>query len=129
MDSKVIRAGINSAVITLLSGTILGTFGGWSAVYNLAPNLFGIVILASVFSILLCYIFSYWFADFLPGTSLLKGALFGILVWIAFLILGGVSTFFKDAVYASNSGQILFLALINHLIWGAILSIFLESKG
>ena len=129
MDSKVIRAGINSAVIALLSGTILGTFGGWSAVYNLAPNLFGIVIMASVFSILLGYIFSYWFADFLPGTSVLKGALFGILVWIAFLILGGVSTFFKDAVYASNNGQILFLALINNLIWGATLSIFLGSKG
>lgn len=129
MDTKVIRAGINSAVIALLSGVALGTFGGWSALFDLAPNFFGIVIIASVLSVLLGFVYAYWFADFLPGTSLLKGALFGILVWIVLLILGGVSDFFKEAVYAGNNGQILFLALINHFVWGSSLSIFLENKS
>ena len=129
MDSKVIRAGINSAIVALLSGVVLGTFGGWGALFDLAPSFFGIVIMAAAFSIFLGYIYSYWFEDFLPGTALVKGALFGILIWLVLLILGGVSDFFKEAVYAGNNGQILFLALINHFVWGSSLSIFLASKG
>lgn len=129
MDSKIIRAGINSAILALLSGAALGTFGGWGAIFELSPTFFGVALIAVTFSTLLGYVYSYWFAEFFPGTSVIKGALFGILVWIVFLILGGVSTFFKDAVYAGNSGEILFFSLINHCVWGSSLSLFLDSKN
>ncbi len=129
LDTKIVRAGINSAVVALVVGTALGTYGGWSAIFNLTNNVFGVVTLAVVFSVALGYIYSYWFANFLPGTIIIKGALFGILLWITFLILGGLSGFFKDAVYADNSGKILFLSLVVHCVWGATLSNFVEAKN
>jgi hypothetical protein len=129
MDAKVIRSGINSAIIFLLVGTALGSFGGWSALVELSSNFFGVLIIAGVLSTLLGYIYSYWFDDFLPGTTLMKGVLFGTLVWISFLIVGGVTEFFKEAVYAGNNGQYVFLSLVSHVVWGGSLSLFANSKS
>lgn len=129
MDAKIIRSAIYSTTIFLLVGLVFGTFGGWSPIFELTSNIFGTVILALIFNIFLAYIYYYWFNSFLPGTAVVRGALFGSLVWIFFLVLGGLSSFFKEAVYPTSNSSVIFLSLILQIIWGSLLSIFLENKN
>lgn len=128
MDAKITRSGLFSAVILLLVGLAFNTFGGWTPVFQLPGNDIGAIILAITFSILLTYVYFHWFNNFLPGTGLVRGALFGCLVWTFFLVLGGLSSFFKTAVYPEAHTEVIFLNLVLNVIWGTSLSLFLESK-
>jgi hypothetical protein len=128
MDAKSLRAGIYAGIVGLLSGSVLGTFGGWSPVLNLPTNPIGVWVLALGLSVALAYIYAYWFASFLPGTAVLRGAIYGVLLWIVLLILGGLTSFFKEAVYPVNSGPVLFLSLVVNIFWGAALGYFAEQK-
>lgn len=128
MDPRLVRAGVGSGFILLLSGFALGTFGGWSVVLSLAPNDFGFWVVALVLSTVVAYIYGYWFNAFLPGTPVVRGVIFGVLVWILMLILGGVSDFFKEATYPDPSGPTVFLTLLLHTIWGAALGILHEVR-
>ena len=129
MDSKILRSGTLAAVALLLSGVFIGSYGGWEPMINLPGNILGAVVVALVVSIFLVFVFSSWFSNFLPGSILAKGVLFGVLVWAVFLILGGLLPFFKEAVYPNtNPGSALFVSLILSSIWGAIASLSLEMK-
>lgn len=129
MDTKITRSGIYAAVILLLVGLVFKTFGGWTPIYQLPGNIFGAAVLAVAFSVFLSYVYYYWFNNFLPGTPVIRGALFGCLVWIFFLVLGGVSNFFKDSVYPQTDSAPIFLSLVLNIIWGSFLATFLESKS
>lgn len=129
MDSKNLRVGFNSSIVALLAGAAIGTFGGWLPLVNQSENLLGKVLIGILFSVGLTYLYSQYLANFLPGTALLKGVLFGILVWIAFLIVGNLA-FFKEAVYpAADKERFLFLSLVVHLSWGAALGVFQAEKN
>lgn len=129
MDAKLIRSAIYSSLVFLLCGLGLRGYGGWNPIFELTGNIFGSFLIIVIFSIALGFIYSKWFANFLPGTTLIKGALFGILVWAIFLILGGVADFFKDSVYPRDEISLIFLALVLHSIWGSALTLFLDSKS
>ncbi len=129
MDTKITRSGIFAAVILLLVGLAFNTYGGWGPIFKLPDNTAGAVLLALTFSTLLSYIYFYWFNNFLPGTAVIRGALFGCLVWTFFLVLGGLSSFFKDAVYPQTNTSVIFLSLVLDVIWGSSLATFLESKS
>lgn len=129
MDAKITRAGLYSSVILLLVGLAFKTFGGWGPIFQLTGNNLGATILAVAFSILFAFIYHTWFNNFLPGSPMVRGALFGCLVWILFLVLGGLSSFFKEAVYPENNSTPIFLSLILNIIWGSSLATFLESKN
>lgn len=130
MDTKIIRAGIVSGTTLLLVGLLIGTYGGLDPVLKLTNNFLGASLLVLVLSILFTYIYAHWFANFLPGSILTKGFLFGGLVWTVFLILGGLFTFFKASVYPDiNPANNLFLSLVLFCIWGAFSSISLETKN
>ena len=130
MDSKILRAGTIAAATLLLAGAFIGSYGGWGPIINLSENVIGASIIALVTSIFLVFIFSTWFANFLPGSSLAKGVLFGALVWAVFLILGGLLPFFKDAVYPNTNPVInLFVTLLLYSVWGAVASLNLETKS
>jgi hypothetical protein len=128
MDPRTIRAGVGSGVVALLVGAALGTYGGLAPVFSLAANDIGFWIIAVVLSVLAAYIYSYWFNSFLPGSAVVRGVLFGILVWILMLILGGVSDFFKEATYPDPSGPTVFLTLVLHGVWGAVLGALEEVR-
>lgn len=128
MDPRTVRAGVGSGVVALLTGGALGTYGGWSAIYNLAPSEVGFWLIAITLSVFAAYIYAYWFNAFLPGTPVIRGALYGVLVWILMLILGGVFAFFKEAAYPDPSGPVIFLALVLHLVWGTVLGILFEAR-
>lgn len=130
MDSKILRSGAISAVVLLFVGTFISSYGGWEPLINLPGNILGAAIIAIVLSIFSVFIFSTWFANFLPGSTLVKGVLFGVLVWSVFLILGGLLPFFKDSVYPStNPGNALFVSLLLFSVWGATASLSLEMKS
>jgi len=128
MDPRAIRAGIGSGIVALVVGGVLGTYGGWAPVFNLAGNQLGSWALALALSTFLVYIYGYWFNAFLPGTAVVRGVTFGILVWILMLILGGVSNFFKEATYPDPAGPTVFLTLILHTVWGSILGLLYEVR-
>src|SRR4030067_2678872 len=111
MDARTIKSGAGAGLIALLVGSSFGTYGGWSAVFSLALNIFGFWILAVVLAVFAAYIYGYWFNAFLPGTPVIRGVLFGVLVWILMLILGGVLGFFKEATYPDPTGPAVFLPL------------------
>ena len=128
MESRPVRAGIGAGIVGLLVGGVLGTYGGWSAVFSLAPTDIGLWVVAVTASVFITYIYGYWFNAFLPGSSITRGALYGVLVWILMLILGGVSAFFKEATYPDPAGPIVFLTLVLHLVWGTVLGILYETR-
>lgn len=128
MDNRIIRSSVYAATLALLVGSVFNNFGGWQSLFKIASNFIGVWVLAVVFTTILAFIYRSWFANFLPGSVLLRGALFGSLVWIGFLILGGLLPYFKENVYQINLGNGLFISLVLHWIWGGALSTFLESK-
>ena len=128
MDARTIRSGLGAGIVALLVGGALGTYGGWSAVYSLALNNFGFWIVAITLAVFAAYIYGYWFNAFLPGTPAVRGALFGILVWILMLILGGVFGFFKEATFPDPTGPVVFLTLILHVVWGGVLGMLQETR-
>ncbi|MEX0621792.1 MAG: hypothetical protein WD187_02275 [Candidatus Woykebacteria bacterium] len=128
MDSRTVRAGTGAGVVALLLGGALGTYGGWSAVFSLAANDVGFWLIAVSLSVFLAFIYGYWFNAFLPGTSTVRGATYGVLVWILMLILGGVFAFFREATFPDPSGPTVFLALILHVVWGAVLGVLFETR-
>ncbi len=130
MDSKILRSGTIAAVALIFAGAFMGSHGGWGSIINLSENILGASIIALVTSIFLVFIFSTWFSNFLPGSSLAKGVLFGALVWAVFLILGGLLPFFKETVYPDiNPGINLFVNLLLYSVWGAVASLSLEAKS
>lgn len=128
MDSNTIRAGIGAGVVALITGAVLGTYGGWAPVFSLAATDFGFWVVALALSTVLAFVYSYWFDAFLPGSAIVRGAIFGVLVWILMLILGGVSDFFKEATYPDPAGAVVFLTLVLHGIWGAVLGTLLRAR-
>ena len=128
MDARTIRSGFGSGLVALLVGAALGTYGGWLAVFSLAANNVGFWILAVILAVFAAYIYGYWFNAFLPGTPVVRGALFGVLVWILMLILGGVFGFFKEATYPDPTGPAIFLTLVLHVVWGGVLGMLYEAR-
>ena len=128
MDPRTVRAGVGAGVVALLAGGALGTYGGWSAVFSLATNDLGFWLIAIVLSVFSAYIYGFWFNAFLPGSAVIRGAIYGVLVWILMLILGGVFGFFKEATYPDPTGPTLFLVLVLHIVWGAILGVLYEAR-
>ncbi|OGY22889.1 MAG: hypothetical protein A2172_03030 [Candidatus Woykebacteria bacterium RBG_13_40_15] len=128
MDQRAIRAGVGSSIVALLVGATLGTYGGWAPVFDLASTSLGSWLVAIVLGTVLAYIYGYWFNAFLPGTTVTRGIIFGVLAWILMLILGGVSGFFKEATYPNPAGPTIFLTLLLHVVWGSILGILYETR-
>lgn len=128
MDVKVVSAGFGAGVVGLIVGRFLGTYGGWSPVFSLAATSLGFWTIAIVLSIAFVYLYAYWFHGALPGTPILKGAFYGVLIWILILILGAIFPFFRDATYAAPAGKTVFLSLVTHASWGFALGMLYEAK-
>lgn len=130
IDTKVLRAGTVSAFVLLFAGLLIGTYGGWQPIFALADSLVGVALVGIALSVFLLFVYQQWFANFLPGSSLSKGALYGFLVWALFLILGGLFPFFKESVYPNQEPFAnLFLSLVVLSLWGAIGVLTLDNKN
>ena len=128
MDPRAIKAGVGAGIIALLVGAVFGTYGGWYPVFSLASTTLGFWVIALVLSTVLAFFYGYWFNAFLPGSPVIRGVIFGVLVWILMLILGGVSDFFKSATYPDPAGPAVFLMLTFHVVWGAVLGLLYENR-
>ena len=128
MDPRAIRAGVGASAVGFIVGGALGTYGGWTPVLSLAGSQFGFVVIGATLGIALAYIYGYWFSAFLPGTAVIRGVIYGVLLWILMLILGGVSSFFKEATYPDPAGPVIFLTLVLHVVWGGVLGVLYESR-
>lgn len=112
-------AGLVSTIVGLSIGATFGTLGGWEPIIGQAETQLGSWILALVLGIVFALIYVYLgFMTFLPGITPVKGALFGILVWVLLIIIGAFNLSVSLAVFTSP-----FTGVVLHLVWGATLAI------
>lgn len=129
MDSKAIKAGIGATIVFILLSAIFGTFGGWAPIFEVGDNQITAWLVALFLGVVVAYIYGYLFHKFLPGTAAVKGVVFGILVWILMLIVGSTSPELREAAYPESVvTQTLFLTLIAHVIWGAVLGLIYDAE-
>ncbi|OGY24605.1 MAG: hypothetical protein A2Y57_02055 [Candidatus Woykebacteria bacterium RBG_13_40_7b] len=122
-------AGTGATIVGLLVGGVLGTYGGWTPLLDLANTLIGSWIIAITLGVILVYLYGYLgFVNFLPGTAATKGVIYGLLVWVLLLIIGAIAPYFKDAVYTQPVGTTLFNTAILHIVWGSVLGYLYEQK-
>ena len=122
MSYNVLASGFLASVTALVVGIAFGTLGGWEQILGLTDTLLGGWILAVFFGVVLALIYTQLgFSQFLPGQSLVKGAVFGFLVWVVILIVGAFWAPVNLAAFAAP-----FTGIVLHLIWGATLALFLE---
>ena len=122
MVGAALIAGLSSSIVALLIGSTFGTLGGWEPILAQVGTQLGSWILAIVLGIFFSLIYVYLgFSTFLPGISPVKGAVFGVLVWVILVIVGAFSIPVSQAVFSNT-----FPGIVLHIIWGASLAMIYQ---
>lgn len=122
MPYQSLASGFLATVATLVVGGTFGTLGGWEPILAQVSTQLGSWILAIFFGVTLALIYTnFGFSQFLPGMTLVKGAIFGFLLWVIILIVGAFWAPVNLAAFSAPFGGV-----ILHLIWGSTLAFFLE---
>lgn len=118
MVGATIVAGFVSTIVGLFIGAAFGNLGGWEPILAQAETQLGSWILAVFLGIVFALIYVYLgFMTFLPGITPVKGAIYGILLWILLVIVGAFNLSVSLAVFSNP-----FTGVVLHLIWGATLA-------
>ena len=131
---KILIGGLLSGAIILIMGVV---FGGMSAeMYKLSPQVFWkpmggdwfskMVMLDIVSGLVLACIFSI-IKGALPGTGLIKGLSFGIIVWLVGPLLGLTMTYLTMAIRAKLIGIWALNGLVNYCIAGLVFELLDEK--
>lgn len=122
MSYATLASGFLATVWSLVVGITFGTLGGWEPILAQAETQLGSWILAIFLGIVFALVYTtLGFAQFLPGTTLVKGAIYGFLLWVLILIIGA---FWAPVSIAAFTAP--FPGIVLHLIWGSTLAWFLE---
>jgi hypothetical protein len=118
MAVSAIVSGFISTVAALIVGESFGTLGGWEPILIQAQTLLGSWILALFFGSIFALAYAFLgFSTFLPGIIPLKGALYGILIWVLLVIIGAFNSAVSLAIFSQP-----FLGVVLHIIWGGLLT-------
>lgn len=118
MVGATLVSGLVATIVGLLVGGTFGTLGGWEPILAQVDTQLGSWILASVLGMTFSLAYVYFgFGAFLPGVTPVKGAIYGILVWVILVIVGSFSPQVAGAVFANT-----FAGLVLHIIWGSVLT-------
>jgi len=89
VSNLVITCGFLATLATLVIGVTFGTLGGWEPILAQSATKLGSWILAVFLGIIAASVYTgFGFNQFLPGTTLVKGAIYGFLLWVVILIIG-----------------------------------------
>lgn len=129
LTQKALVAGLYASVIGLVFGAAVGGLGAWQAVAAASKTpiggVFVLLLIGSIFGYLYSFIgFDKWFKK----EALVKGAAYGVLIWIATLIVAGIFPVAGETAFSQPLRAGLFVQLLTHLVWGASLGLLYEQR-
>lgn len=129
MSEKGLVAGFLSTIVALIFGEAIGGLGVWSAVADAARTPAGGWLVLLAIGTSLGYLYSYFGFDKLFGKeAVVKGAAYGMLIWIVTLILAAVFPALSQVAFAEPIRANLFLQALTHLVWGATLGLVYQTR-
>lgn len=130
MSQKGLTAGFVATVIALVFGTAVGGLGMWNAVAAAAKTPVGGWLVLLVIGTALGYLYSFvthaQYDKFFGKELVVKGVVFGVVVWIVTLILASIFPVLGEAAFAQPIRATLFLQFLTHLVWGASLGLLYQ---
>lgn len=128
MSRKGLIAGFYAAIIALIFAGFVGGLGIWAVAAATAKTVFGgwliLLLIGSAFG----YLYSYFrFDKLFAKETVVKGAAYGVIIWILTLILAGIFPILGQAAFAEPIRTSLFLQLLTHVVYGATLGFLFES--
>jgi hypothetical protein len=130
MHNRVVSSGFISSIVALLVGSVFNTYGAWGLMLTQAETTAGRWIIAISIGIFLAWVYSFFRNNFfVQSTPAFRGVAFGLLVWLATLVLATLIEEFRVFAFKVPVGSTLFLTAIWHAIWGGVLASSYEAGG
>lgn len=121
-------AGFLASIVALIFGSAVGGLGIWTAVAAAAKTVVGGWLVLLVIGTTTGYLYSFVkFDQFFGKEALVKGATYGVAIWIITLVLAGIFPVLGEAAFAQPLRAGLFLQLLTHLVWGSALGLFYQK--
>lgn len=128
MHNRIVSAGLVSAIVSLVVGSVFNTYGAWGLMLTQAETTAGRWIIAMAIGIFLAWVYSFFRNNFfVAATPAFRGVAFGLTFWIVTLILATLIEEFRVFAFKVPVGSTLFLTAILHAIWGGVLASVYES--
>ena len=129
LDQKGLVSGFYASIIALIFGSLVGGLGIWSVFAATSRTVVGGWLILLVIGIGLGYLYSFVKYDkFFQKEHIVKGAVYGVIIWIITLILAAIFPILGQAAFAQPLRSVLFVQLLTHLLWGATLGFLFEQK-
>lgn len=129
MGQKGLISGFYASIIGLLFGWAVGGLGIWTAFAASARTPLGGWLILLVIGSALGYLYSLIkFSDLFGKEAIIKGASYGVIVWIASLIVASIFPALGQSAFVEPIRSTLFVQLLTHIVWGASLGLLYEQK-
>lgn len=130
MHNRIVSAGLVSAIVALVVGSVFNTYGAWGLMLTQSETTAGRWIIAIAIGIFLAWIYSFFRNNFfVASTPSFRGVAFGLIVWLVTLLLATLIEEFRVFAFKVPVGSTLFLTAIFHAIWGGVLASTYEADG
>ncbi len=129
MGQKGLIAGFYATIIGLLFGSAVGGLGMWTAVAASAKTPLGGWLILLLVGSFFGYLYSFFkFNEFFGKDAVIKGVAYGIVIWIASLIVASIFPALGQATFIEPIRANLFVQLTTSVVWGASLGLLFEQK-
>lgn len=129
MNQRGLVAGFYASAIGLVFGSAVGGLGMWTAVAASAKTPLGGFLILLLVGSALGYVYTSVKFDQLFGKEIVvKGASFGVIIWILGLIIAGFFPALSQSAFVEPLRSVLFVQLLTHIVWGAALGLFFEEQ-
>lgn len=129
MSKNVYTAGLAAGLVGLIAGGLFGTYGAWSILLDLPRTSAGRWLLGLTLGIVFAVVYDYFnLQKSLPGDGRVRGVIYGLLIWVATLIIGLIVPKVGDLTFAAPVGTTLVLTAFLNIIWGFVFGTIYESK-
>lgn len=130
MQNRILASGLVSAIASLIVGSVFGTYGAWGLLLTQSETTAGRWLIAISIGIFLAWVYSFFRRTFLVNSlPASRGVIFGLLVWLATLIIATIIEEVRIFAFKVPFGSTLFLTAILNAIWGGVLATSYESNG
>lgn len=129
MTEKGLVAGFIATIFGAYFAWAIGGLGMWAALLNVTFTRFGGWLLLLFIGTTFGYLYSYFgFSRFFGKEAIVKGATYGVIIWIISLIISSIFPYLGDFTFADSVRTNLFLQLVSYIFWGSILGFLYEQK-
>jgi uncharacterized membrane protein YagU involved in acid resistance len=127
LSQKALIAGFLATFIAIIFGKMTEGLGVWLSFEATAKTVLGGWLVLLVIGSSLGYLYSFVkFSQLFGKEAVVKGAAYGVVVWIATLILASIFPVLASTAFAEPIRTTLFLQLLTHVVWGVSLALLYE---